>query len=203
MMPAKLAMICAVFTLGEVAFAQSPQTAKPISEAAPEQQKPEPPAPRPAVPEVKPGELLTRYRGRLKVKASTTYPGWPPEKAIDGDAQTSWFSQSGDAAALRTKPWIEVAFPEDVTVQHVLALGNREPAWLTNYSIIVARIELYDAAGTLLGSQGNEVSTPQFDIEFHFKAKVAKVRKLRFVSIADQGDKNPFQDIAIGELRAW
>jgi hypothetical protein len=44
---------------------------------------------------------------------------------------------------------------------------------------------------------------PTFDIEFRFKAPVSKVRRLRFVSLADQGDKNPYQDIAIAELRAW
>ncbi|MGC4120283.1 MAG: hypothetical protein QM765_38020 [Myxococcales bacterium] len=116
---------------------------------------------------------------------------------------TSWFSAGGDAAALKAKPWLEVTFPEDVTVGHVMALGNREPAWPVNYSIVVARVELYDAQGERVGSQGNETAVPTFDIEFHFKAPVAKVRKLRFVSLADQGDKNPYQDIAIAELRAW
>ncbi|HEY3451394.1 MAG TPA: discoidin domain-containing protein [Myxococcales bacterium] len=155
------------------------------------------------VPPLPEGDAFTRLRGRLKVAASTLYEGWPAEKAVDGDPKTSWFSASGDAAALKTKPWLEVTFPEDVTVQHVMALGNREPHWLVNYSIVVARIELYDAQGKQLASQGNETAVPTFDIEFHFKAPVRKVRRLRFLSQADQGDRNPYRDIAVAELRAW
>lgn len=162
----------------------------------------QPPADVP-VPELPQGEVLARLRGRLKASASTLFEGWPAEKAVDGDPKTSWFSASGDAAALKTTPWLEVALPEDVTVQNVTALGNREPRWPVNYSIVVARIELYDAAGKLLASQGNETAVPAFDIEFRFKKPVPKVRRLRFVSLVDQGDKNPYRDIAIGELRAW
>ena len=209
MRPTCLAIISAALALplcsarGDVAPPnRRQQGSPPASDPAPKVQQ-EQKADIPAVPELKPGELLTRHRSKLKVTASSFWPGWPPEKAIDGDPATSWFSQTADAAALKTTPWVEVTFPEDVTVQHVLALGNREPSWPVNYSIVVAKIELYDAGGRLVRSQNNETAVPTFDIEFHFKAPVAKVRRLRFVSVADQGDKNPFKDIAIGELRAW
>lgn len=173
------------------------------SSPAPPPAPPQVAATRPDVPPVGDGELLTRHRRGLRAAASSEYPGWPAVHAVDGDPLTSWFSASGDAAALKRSPWVEVAFPEDVTVQRVLALGNREPDWPVDYSIVVARVELYDRGGKLLASQGNETGNPAFDIAFRFKAPVAKVRRLRFVSLVDQGDKNPYQDIAVGELRAW
>ncbi|MBI5545964.1 MAG: discoidin domain-containing protein [Deltaproteobacteria bacterium] len=176
------------------------------AKALPAERPASPPDAKPAsvrVPPLPQGELLARLRARLKARASTVYEGWPAQKAIDGDPKTSWFSASGDAAALKTAPWIEVSFPEDVTIQHVLALGNREPDWLVNYSIVVARLELYDHTGLKLATQGNETALPTFDIEFHLEAPVPKVRRLRLVSLSDQGDKNPYRDVAIGELWAW
>jgi hypothetical protein len=71
--------------------------------------------------------LLDRYRSKVVTSASTTWPGWGPERLIDGDPRTSWFSARGDAAALGKKPWVALAFPQDVTVKKVSLLGNREP----------------------------------------------------------------------------
>ena len=48
--------------------------------------------------------LVKAYRDKLKVTASTFWPGWAPEKLIDGDEKTSWFSAQGDAAAKGKKP---------------------------------------------------------------------------------------------------
>src|SRR5215510_10611648 len=63
--------------------------------------------------------LVKEYRKELQVTASTFWPGWAPEKVIDGNVETSWFTQRGDAAAKGTKPWITITFPEDVTVRRV------------------------------------------------------------------------------------
>lgn len=171
------------------------------AEAPPAQARPAPPAEAPPAPA---GELLAKHRKKLKVRASSAWSSrWSAAKAVDGKPSTSWFSADGDAAALGKQPWIEVLFPEDVTVGRAMALGNRDPDWPRDYSVIVARLELYDAAGQLLAAQGNETGTPAFDIEFRLPAPVPGVRRLRLVSLADQGDKNPYRDIAIGELRAW
>jgi hypothetical protein len=148
-------------------------------------------------------DALARWRGKLRARASSEWTGWVAERAIDGDAATSWFSERGDAAAFKRRPWIEVIFPVDVTLQHVLALGNREPPWQIHYSIVVARVDFFDSSGKLLASQGNETGSPTFDIEFHFGAAIKGVRRLRFTSVADQGNLNRHEDIAIGELQAW
>ena len=46
-----------------------------------------------------------------------------------------------------TKPFLQVTFPEDVTVKRVTILGNRDPKWLKGYTILAGTIELFDAAG--------------------------------------------------------
>src|SRR5262245_16893448 len=78
--------------------------------------------------------LVKTHRDKLKVTASTFFEGWAPEKAIDGDVETSWFTATGDAAAKGTKPWIMITFPEDVTVSRVSIVGNREPQWFDGYT---------------------------------------------------------------------
>src|SRR2546430_11383927 len=60
--------------------------------------------------------LVKDRRAKLKVTASSFWRGWEPDKVIDGDVETSWFTERGDAAAKGTKPWVAVTFPEDVTV---------------------------------------------------------------------------------------
>ena len=144
--------------------------------------------------------LVKKYAPRLKVTASTFWPGWEPKKVIDGDVQTSWFSAGGDAAAKGTKPWVAVTFPEDVTVRRVTILGNREPAWFEGYTILTGLVEFLDAGGKRLWVDENEGVGNRRDFEFRPKKPVAKVRTVKFWSLKDQGDKNPYDDIAIAEF---
>jgi len=37
-------------------------------------------------------------------------------------------------------------------------------------------------------------------MDVRLKAPLAKVRKIRFTSLRDEGDQNPYDDIAIGEI---
>jgi hypothetical protein len=84
--------------------------------------------------------LLLKYKGKLKFSCSTFWPQWEVEKAFDGNLLTSWFSAKGDAAAFGKKPWVQVTFPEDVTVRRITVLGNREPAWLKGYTILAGSV---------------------------------------------------------------
>src|SRR5947209_2997018 len=52
--------------------------------------------------------LIKKHRDKLELAASTTYPGWGCEKAIDGNLETSWFSNTDDSVAKGKKPWFEV-----------------------------------------------------------------------------------------------
>lgn len=144
--------------------------------------------------------LVKEYLAKLKVTASTCWPGWEPAKVIDGDVQTSWFTARGDAAAKGTKPWITVTFPQDVTVRRVTILGNREPSWFDGYTILTGMVEFLDAGGKRLWIDENQGVGNRRDFEFKPKKPVVRVRSVKFVSLKDQGDKNPYDDIAIAEF---
>lgn len=152
-------------------------------------------------PNLNQNSLIAEYKEKLKVSASTFWPGWPASQAFDGDPKTSWFSEKGDAAALNKQPWMKVEFPDDVTIRRVTILGNREEAWLKGYTIGVGKIELYDKDGKKLLVQANECGENHLDIDFPLLRPVVGVRAVRFVSLMDEGDQNPYSDIALGEFQ--
>ncbi len=152
-------------------------------------------------PKLNQNSLVAEYKEKLKISASTFWPGWPTSQALDGDPKTSWFSEKGDAAALNKQPWMRVEFPDDVTIRRVTILGNREEAWLKGYTIGVGKIELYDKDGKKLLVQANECGENHLDIDFPLLRPVVGVRAVRFVSLMDEGDQNPYSDIALGEFQ--
>lgn len=145
--------------------------------------------------------LIEQYRPRLVMSASSTWSGWPMENAIDGQVKTSWFSGEEDSAAKGKQPWIQTEFPENITVRRVTVLGNRDPEWLDGYTILAAKVELYDAKDMKLRDQASEGTGNYRDFDFRFKQPITGVRKVRFISIWDQGSHNPYGDIAIAELQ--
>ncbi|MBI1946559.1 MAG: discoidin domain-containing protein [Deltaproteobacteria bacterium] len=167
-------------------------TAAPVNVVAP---TPGPPTPRKVT-----TPLLARFAGRVTTRASSTWTGWPASRLIDGDLGTSWFSAGGDAAALGTKPWVELQFPEDVTVYKVSLLGNRESAWPKGFSIHYGQLELYDVKGNVLAAIKNEENNLLADITFALKAPQMGVRTVRFTSLMDDGDRTHWRDIALAEV---
>jgi hypothetical protein len=152
-------------------------------------------------PKANQNSLVKEYKDKLKLSASTFWPGWPASSAFDGDPKTSWFSAKDDAAAFNKMPWVRVEFPDDVTIRRVTILGNREVAWPTGYTIGVGNIELLDKDGKKLLVQANECGENHLDIDFPLLKPVTGVRAIKFVSLADEGDKNPYSDIALGEFQ--
>jgi hypothetical protein len=144
--------------------------------------------------------LIKEYAGKLTITCSTFWPTWGPEKAFDGKPLTSWFTAGGDAAVLGTKPWIAVEFPHDVDVRRVTLLSNREPPWQVGYTILVGRLELLDKDCKVLFFRDDELGGERADMEVRPKEPIRGVRKIRFNSLKDEGDKNIFRDIAIGEI---
>jgi hypothetical protein len=169
--------------------------------AMPQPAGPDDPVP-PALKTDNTNALLKEYRGKVKVTASTFFGGWPPEKVLDGDLHTSWFTATGDAAAKGTKPWIELELPQSDVVRRVTILGNREPSWPTGYSILAAKLELFDKDRKLLWADESEGAGKSRDFDFRPKTVVKNVRYIRFTSLKDEGDKNPFDDVAIAEILA-
>ena len=147
--------------------------------------------------------LIKQYRSKLKFSCSSSWSStWGPEEAFDGNPLRSWFTARGDAAAFGKKPWVAAEFPEDVTVRRVTILSNREPPWQTGYTILVGRLELLDKDGRVLYSWDDEVGGRRPDMEARILKPIMRVRKIRFTSLSDEGDQNPYDDIAIGEILA-
>jgi hypothetical protein len=144
--------------------------------------------------------LILEYRARLKFLCSSYWGGWPADRAFDGNPRTSWFTAKGDAAAHGTKPWIAVKFPDAVRVSRVTLLSNREPPWEIGYTIRVGQLELLDADGKVLFTRNDELGGERPDMDIRPHEPVAGVRQIRFTSLRDEGDQNPYDDIAIGEI---
>lgn len=144
--------------------------------------------------------LIQEFRGQLKLSCSTFWPTWGPELAFDGNPYRSWFTARKDAAAFGKRPWIAVEFPQAITVRRVTILANREPPWQVGYTILVGRVELLDAEGKVLYSRDDEVGGQRPDMEVRPRKPIAEVRKIRFTSYKDEGDQNPYEDVAIGEM---
>ena len=175
-----------------------------VSMGADEKGAAAPAAPVPAIPPVQTDNgnaLVLRHAKELKMSASTEYPGWPATNAVDGKVETSWFSIDNDSAAKGKRPWIAVSFPEDVTVKRVTVLGNREPQWLTGYSILAGRIELCDKEAKVLHKMENDGLGNGKDFDLRLEKPMAGVRCVRFTSLGDEGDRNPYGDIAIAEMQ--
>jgi hypothetical protein len=145
--------------------------------------------------------LIRKHREGLKLSASSTWPGWPPEKALDGDPQTSWFSAQDDSAAHGRKTWFQVTFPEDVTVRRVTVLGNREPAWLEGFTILSGGLELLDAQGKRLHYEETDGTGKFYDYDFALRKPMKGVRAVRFTALGDQGKRTHYGDVAIAEFQ--
>jgi hypothetical protein len=145
--------------------------------------------------------LIREHRKALTLTCSSFWPGWDVEKVVDENVETSWFSAQDDAAALGKRPWVQAEFEEDVTVQRVTILGNREPAWLLGFTILSGELTLYDAADKVLKTTANKGAGNFRDFDFRLDPPVEKVRKVRFTSLADQGNQTVYRDIAIAELQ--
>lgn len=144
--------------------------------------------------------LVKECQDKLKFSCSSFWPTWGPERAFDGNPLKSWFTARGDAAALGKKPWIAVEFPQAITVRRVTILANREPPWQVGYTILVARLDLLDKDGNVLFSREDEVGGERLNMDVRPRMPIPGVHQIRFTSISDEGDQNPYDDVAIGEV---
>jgi RHS repeat-associated protein len=95
-----------------------------------------------------------------------------PQCVIDDSEATSWLSND-------SSPFIEVTFPQDVTVAHVQVQSDRESGG--SRKVTAGIIELRGADGGLLFSSGNvELPLPLHDVTVDVP-NIAAVRRVRFV----------------------
>jgi hypothetical protein len=64
----------------------------------------------------------------------------------------------------------------------------------------VGRLELLDKKGKVLFSREDEVGGERPDMEARPRMPILGVHKIRFTSLSDEGDKNRYDDVAIGEI---
>lgn len=151
----------------------------------------------PPLPATNSNALVKQHKDALVIDSSTQYQGWEATKAFDGDEETSWFSADRDTASAGETPWLRVAFPKDVSVRRVSVRGNREPQW-PGYTVTAGRIELLDAAGTVLAKEDVTVAVGGADLTFTPARPVAGVRAVRLVVTKDGGGH---PNVAVGEMQ--
>lgn len=146
--------------------------------------------------------LLTRYKGNVKLTASSVYNGWPLENLLDGRDGPAWFSASSDSAARGQSPWVEIEFPEAVPLRRFTVIGCRDPNYPQGYFVLAGTLEVRDHSGRVIYQATLTGTGKSHDFEFVPDRALAKVKSVRFTSIADQGDMNGSGDVALSELLA-
>jgi F5/8 type C domain len=155
---------------------------------------------KPDAPKSNSNALVQQHRAKLKLTSSSFWPTWPPELVVDGNKRKSWFTAKDDTITQKKKPWVQIEFPADVEVRRVTVYGNDEPPWEKGYAFLAGRVDLLDAGGKVLASEEQDGKGAVRDFDFAFKKPVAKVRAVRFTALGDEGDKNPYTDVAVGEI---
>lgn len=145
--------------------------------------------------------VVGRDPAAVAVSASSSYGGWSPLNAVDGDVSTSWYSGRHDSAAHGKSPFIQVTFSELSTVRRVTILGNRDPSYLEGYTILSGKLELLDERGRVAATNASAGTGNQRDFDFRLPAPVSDVKVVRFTSLEDQGKLNSYGDVAIAEFQ--
>ncbi|WP_281561221.1 Ig-like domain-containing protein [Thalassomonas sp. RHCl1] len=130
------------------------------------------------------GANLSRLPG-VTVDASSFSGGNVPDRAIDGNIFTSWFTSVGDAANKRSAPFIEVLLPDDVDVAQVRLLGNRTNP--VGFDFFAGRIQAFDVADNEVFNSG-EVLLPAPSRDLAVPLDVDMIRRIRFTATDDESN---------------
>ena len=130
----------------------------------------------------------------MSVTSSSASSGYPPQRAIDGNTLTSWFTAVGDAANRRSAPYIELTFPSDVNVAQVRLLGNRQNP--VGFDIFEGIVQAFDAAGNEIFNSG-KVSLPGPTRDLAVPVDVDGIRRVRFTSTADESNTPGLSEIQV------
>jgi hypothetical protein len=148
--------------------------------------------------------IIKEHKEKLTVTASTFWPGWEPEKLVDGDIKKSWFSAGHDFIRKENGdpiiPWVKVTLPRDERVSRITIWGNREAPWEKDFSVLAGKLELLDKDGKVLFSKDDEGKGDAKDFDFVLDKPLSGVRAIKFIVLGDEGEKNSYRDIALGEI---
>ena len=146
------------------------------------------------------GELTNIARAfGVTANASSSYgAAYAPDRVIDGNLSTTWYTASGDAAHLGGSPFLEVVFPADATVSELRMFGNRTS---TRYDFLAGYFELFDESGTTLFDSGVfQIPDAARDVVVA-APDVAGVRRVRFTATDDESNFPSFAELEIfGQL---
>lgn len=130
--------------------------------------------------------LIKRHAGQITVSASSFWVNWPAEHVIDGDHATAWYSENGDAPMCDRQPWVQLRFPEDITVRRITILGTRDPQYPNGYFILEGTLQLLDEHERVLLTRDLRARGEYFDLEWLVERSPAQVRAIRFIATKDQ-----------------
>ncbi len=136
-------------------------------------------AAKPEVGEKNTNALVTKHKDKLELKASSVWEGWPTTNLTDGDEKTSWYSNSPDSTLAETKPAVTVVFPEDVSIKRVTLMGQRDPTYLTGYTVSEGTIELLDKNDKVIATHEMKAAGEKSDFDLILD-KFHTVRAVRF-----------------------
>ena len=103
--------------------------------------------------------------------------------AIDGEALTSWFTASGNAANQGQSPFIEVTLPTSAGIVQVGVAGNRTIA--DGRDVLQGRFEAFNAGNVKIFDSGIRVlPAPRRDLRV--PAATENVRRVRFTHTSDE-----------------
>jgi methionine-rich copper-binding protein CopC len=139
------------------------------------------------------GANLARLPG-VTIAASSFSPGFGPERAFDGNLNTSWFTVSGDAANRRTSPFIDITLPSDQMLAQIRLFGNRERA--TGFDMFAGLFQVFAADGTELLNSGT-VLLPPPDRDYALPVDLDGVRRVRFTSLDDESSDPGLAEIQL------
>lgn len=144
-----------------------------------------------------------RYLTELEfaASASSEYYQYPPSAVLDRDPSTSWFSSVGDSVSRGKSPWIQVAMSRPVRLRRVVVMGNRSRSFPVGYSVLKAQLRVLDAQAQEITRLDAVATGPARDFEFTPPRPLDGVQAVRLDVLGDEGDRNSYGDVAIGEIK--
>ncbi|HYR16508.1 MAG TPA: Ig-like domain-containing protein, partial [Mycobacterium sp.] len=141
------------------------------------------------------GNLVRLLRPPILKVSSSFLNLVPADRAVDGDLNTSWFTDTGDAANLGASPFFEVGIRQAVTVTELRMFGNRESA--NGRDFFAGIFQLFAADGTVLFDSGVvNLPAPDRDLTVPIP-NVAGVRRVRFTATSDEGSSPGFAELEV------
>jgi hypothetical protein len=147
---------------------------------------PVPKTAKPTIGETNTNALIKAHREKLTIAASSEWENWPANNLLDGNEQTSWYSNNGEAPQNGKNPTIKVTFPENVAVKRVTIRGNRDPQYANGYFVLEGKFELLDKDDKVITTHEMKGTGDKHDFDL-ILTKITTLRAVRFTCTKDQG----------------